>query len=389
MTARATQEQVDAAAARVEPTIPVLCPSLPSADRLLPYLRRIDATRVYTNWGPLALELEKRLCRRFSLPLGGVVSAGSGTSALTAAILTAAGRAADGRRLAIVPALTFVATAAAAESCGYALRIADVDPETWQLDPGRVAARADLDEVAIVIPVAPFGRPVPQSAWLEFRERTGIPVVIDGAATFEAASAQPERILGELPVAMSFHATKAFATGEGGCVASTANSVVEQIGQTLNFGFSGNRDSATPSLNGKLSEYHAAVGLAELEGWNAKREATARVLDLYRERFDSLGLGDSLICGPEVASFYVLFQASTQHEASNVAARLTEHGVSYRFWYGGGLQTHSHYADSSSDHLPVTEELAPRLIGLPFAFDLDERVLERIGAAIAHGLGRR
>src|SRR5207248_4906126 len=157
-------------------------------------------------WGPLGLELEERLCRCFSLPLGGVVSAGSGTSALTAAILNAAGQAASRRRFAIVPALTYVATAAAAESCGYTPRIADVDPGTWQLDPERVAGRSDLDEVAVVIPVAPFGRHVPQTAWLEFRKRTGIPVVIDGAATFEAAAGR-ERILGELPVAMSFHAT--------------------------------------------------------------------------------------------------------------------------------------------------------------------------------------
>ena len=41
-----------------------------------------------------------------------------------------------------------------------------------------------------MIPVAPFGRPVPQTAWLEFRKRTGIPVVIDGAATFETAAGQ-------------------------------------------------------------------------------------------------------------------------------------------------------------------------------------------------------
>src|SRR4051812_16521561 len=301
MNAESSDADYDPAGDEVEPTIPVLRPRLPSAERLLPYLRRIDETRLYTTWGPLALELEERLCRCFSLPAGGVVSASSGTSALTAAILAAAGRASGKRRVAIVPALTFVATAAAAESCGYTLRIADVDAEKWQLDPERVAARADLDEAAIVIPVAPFGRPVAQTAWLEFRERTGIPVVIDGAATFEAAAGQPERILGELPVAMSFHATKAFATGEGGCVASTETGVVEQIGQALNFGFSGSRDSATPSLNGKLSEYHAAVGLAELEGWNARQEATARVLELYRKSFDRLGLTDRLICGPEVA----------------------------------------------------------------------------------------
>ena len=97
---------------------------------------------------------------------------------------------------------------------------------------------------------------------------------------------------------MSFHATKAFATGEGGCVASTDTGVVEQVGQALNFGFAGSRDSATPSLNGKLSEYHAAVGLAELEQWDAKQEATARVLDLYRARFDGLGLADRLSVGP-------------------------------------------------------------------------------------------
>jgi dTDP-4-amino-4,6-dideoxygalactose transaminase len=387
MNARTTQAELDAAADQVEPTIPVLRPRLPAVERLLPYLRRIDATRVYANWGPLVLELEERLCRCFSLPLGGVVSAGSGTSALTAAILIAAGRASGQRRRAIVPALTFVATAAAAESCGYTLRIADVDPETWQLDPERVAARADLDEVAVVIPVAPFGRPVPQTAWLEFRERTGIPVVIDGAATFETAAGQPERILGELPVAMSFHATKAFATGEGGCVASTDTAVVEQIGQALNFGFSGSRDSATPSLNGKLSEYHAAVGLAELEGWGTKQEATTRVFDLYRESFCMLGLGDRLVCGPDVASIYVLFRAKTRSEANAIAESLTEDGVSYRLWYGGGLQAHTQYAGHSSDQVPVTKELAPRLIGLPFAVDLDERAVERIGTAVARALG--
>jgi dTDP-4-amino-4,6-dideoxygalactose transaminase len=389
MNVHSTEAEFRPAGNQVEPAIPVLRPRLPSAERLLPYLRRIDATRVYTSWGPLALELEERLCRLFSLPRGCVVSAGSGTAALTAAILAAAGRATGGRPLAIVPALTFVATAAAAESCGYTLRIADVDPETWQLDPERVASRTDLDDVAVVIPVAPFGRPVPQMPWLEFRERTGIPVVMDGAATFEAAAGQPDRILGELPVAMSFHATKAFATGEGGCVVSTETGVVEQIGQALNFGFSGSRDSATPSLNGKLSEYHAAVGLAELDERSENQEATARVLDFYRESFDRLGLADRLSCGPDVASIYVLFQARTQLEANDVAASLAQDGISHRLWYGGGLQTHTHFASCSSDPLPVTEDLAPRLLGLPFAVDLEARAVERIGAAVAHALERR
>lgn len=387
MSAHSTEAEFRAAGDEADQTIPVLRPRLPPAERLLPYLRRIDETRVYTNWGPLAEELENRLCRCFSLPRGGVVSAGSGTSALIAAILAAAGRATRERRSAIVPALTFVATAAAAESCGYALRIADVDPETWQLDPERLAARVELDDVGVVIPVAPFGRPVPQDAWLEFRERTDIPVVIDGAAMFESAT--EGKILGGLPVAMSFHATKAFATGEGGCVASSDTGLVERIGQALNFGFYGSRDSATPSLNGKLSEYHAAIGLAALDEWNVTREDIARVLDLYRESFDRLGLANHLVCAPAVASPYVLFQAATQREANAVAASLELDGISYRIWYGGGLQSHTHFAGCASDPLPVTEELAPRLLGLPFAVDLEAEVVERIGAAVALGLGGR
>jgi dTDP-4-amino-4,6-dideoxygalactose transaminase len=370
MNARSTQTELDPAADQVEPTIPVLRPCLPPAERLLPYLRRIDATRIYTSWGPLVLELEERLCRRFSLPPGGVVSASSGTSALTASILAAAGRAASERRFAIVPALTFVATAAAAESCGYTLRIADVDPETWQLDPERVVAQADLDEVAVVIPVAPYGRPVPQEPWLEFRERTGISIVIDGAATFETAASQPERILGELPVAMSFHATKAFATGEGGCVASTETGVVEQIGQALNFGFWGSRDSATPSLNGKLSEYHAAVGLAELDGWSMKRDQLEGVVALYVDAFASVGLSDQLVCAPTGGLSYILFRAGDIAESASVQRSLRARGIDFRLWYSRGVHEHTHFAGVARGRLDTAEDLAARLIGLPVAPDL-------------------
>ena len=63
--------------------------------------------------------------------------------------------------------------------------------------------------------------------------------------------------------AFSLHATKGLATGEGGMVACTNAARIERIGQALNFGFSGSRESRSPSTNGKMSEYHAAVGLAE------------------------------------------------------------------------------------------------------------------------------
>ena len=91
--------------------------------------------------------------------------------------------------------------------------------------------------------------------------------MIDGAASFAGLAERPDRFLGAIPVAISFHATKAFATGEGGAVATSDVDLAQRSAQALNFGVSSIRDCRMASTNGKMSEYHAAVGLAELDGW--------------------------------------------------------------------------------------------------------------------------
>src|SRR5688572_24971077 len=160
----------------------VLRPLLPDAGRLLSYLRRIDAVRTYTNWGPLASELEARLAAHFSSAIGCVTSASSGTGALVGSILATAGRASTRRPFAIVPAFTFVATPLAAEQCGYRPHLVDIDADSWRLQVDALYGHPLLPKVGLVVPVAPFGRAVPQAPWLDFRRRTGITVVIDGGA---------------------------------------------------------------------------------------------------------------------------------------------------------------------------------------------------------------
>jgi len=59
--------------------IPVLRPKLPAAENLLPYLQRIDQSRIYSNQGPLSCELQQRLARMLDLPPAGVVLTSSGT----------------------------------------------------------------------------------------------------------------------------------------------------------------------------------------------------------------------------------------------------------------------------------------------------------------------
>jgi dTDP-4-amino-4,6-dideoxygalactose transaminase len=362
-------------------------PRLPDADALLPYLRRIDSARVYSNWGPLVSELEARLASHFRLPRTALTIANTGTSALVAAILARAGRGSEGKPIAISPAYTFPATAAAIELCGYRPFLADIDPNTWALGPKRLAQLDEsiLQQTGVVVVVAPYGRSFDQESWLRFQKQRQIPVVIDGAASFEFAERSPEQIIGEIPVVMSFHATKSFATGEGGCVVSSDTNLVADCVRALNFGFSGSRESLSASTNGKMSEYHAAVGLAELDGWSRKKELFLDVATRYRQRFAHAKLEDNFTCGPDLGSNYAIFRCASAAQAQRVQACLESVGSEYRHWYGLGLHQHRYYAELPREPLAVTDGLAPCLLGLPMAMDLAEDQIEVIVAAVARG----
>jgi len=364
-------------------TIPVLRPELPSADRLLPYLRQIDSTRFYSNYGQLVRQLERRLAEHLKLAPGTVASAGSGTAALIGGILAGAGRARPERNLAILPAYTFVATAVAAEQCGYQSYLADIDPDTWILDARRLIDHPQRDRIGLVIPVAPFGRAVPQAPWNAFTKETGIPVVIDGAASFEGIGDHPAQHLGVTPVALSFHATKSFATAEGGALISTDMVLCERAGLALNFGFGGTRDSVVASINGKMSEYHAAIGLAELDGWAAKRAAFRKVAKMYQTLATAAGLRGRLVTAPDVAGCYVLFRCSTSDEARRIGDSLERSAVDYRLWYGLGVHQQTYFRGLPRDDLAATDHIAPLVLGLPVATDLREEAVKRVIAALA------
>jgi dTDP-4-amino-4,6-dideoxygalactose transaminase len=371
-----------------QPAIPAFHPSLPSAERILPFLRRIDSSRIYANWGPLCVELQSGLAARMSVPASGVVSAASGTAALTGAILATAGRATR-RPLALLPAFTFVATATAVEACGYQPYFLDVDPQTWMLDPSAVRHHPRLHEAGLVVPVAAFGRDVEQGAWQTFEQQTGVPIVVDGAASLESLERAPTPTLGPLPIALSFHATKSFATGEGGAVVTADLALATAVLKALNFGFYDRRECATASTNGKMSEYHAAVGLAELEGWDAKRRALHDVAACYRRTFGDAGLGDRLVVAPDVAGCYALYACRDAREGLRVRDALAAAAVGYRDWYGQGLHAQPHYQSLPHDDVPVTRHLATTLVGLPVAADLGSAALERIVTAIGSAVGGR
>ena len=342
----------------------------------MPYLRRIDETRIYSNHGPLALEFEERTALELSLPRASFVSAASGTAALTGAILASAGRASPKRPLAIIPAFTFVATACAVEQCGYVPYFMDIDAATWSLDAVALARDPMVERVGVVVSVAPFGRPPRQQPWIEFKKRTSVPVVIDGAASFDTARG-PD-FLGEIPVAMSFNATKAFATGEGGAVISNDVDLAIAARRALNFGFFKTRESRSASVNGKMSEYHAAVGLAEWDTWPEKRKSLEETVRRYRNAAGNEGVAESIVTMPDVGLSYVLFRAHDKAEADRIQSGLHAESIATRRWYGFGVHREPYYQNVEHGDLAVTEAIAARLLGIPMAPDLSDENVGRI-----------
>ncbi|MDQ0512167.1 DegT/DnrJ/EryC1/StrS family aminotransferase [Ancylobacter amanitiformis] len=361
--------------------IPLLRPLLPSAERLLPYLKRIDAGRIYTNHGPLVREFEQRLRCLIGHDLR-LATATSGTLALEAAIVSAAPLSPE-RPLALMPSFTFTATALAAERCGYKPYFLDIDPDTWMIDPAKLGMHPMIDKAGLVIPVAPLGRPVPAAAWAAFSQATGIPVVIDAAGSLSQIFDDPEQFVGSVPVIASLHATKGFSSGEGGLVLSRDESVIHGCVRALNFGFYGSRESLSAGTNGKMSEYHAAIGLAELDGWKEKRQRFLAVADIYQRVAADRGLADRFFCVPEVGISYAILEARSVDESLRIRQHLEAASIGSRLWYENGLHLHAHFARTPRDAMGASEKTAARLIGLPMAPDLVPDQIVRILATVA------
>lgn len=356
---------------------PVAKPLLPSAERVLPYLREIDGERRYANHGPLVRRLEARLSERFGAP-DAVTLLASGTAALT--MILESLEVPPGRAC-IIPAWTFAATAHAAVQAGLIPWFVDVDPRDGALAPE--AARALVAHapvpVGAVIAVAPFGLPADLEGWVAFRDRTGIPVVLDAAAGFDAVRASA------IPTAVSLHATKVLGIGEGGLALWDDAAGVTAIRRRANFGFAGSREATSGGTNAKLSEYAAAVGLAALDGWPAARADFQRVAREYRAAFAAV---PEVAFQPGYGRMWIAATTIVRLPSNRLAAvedALAEGGFGSRRWWGDGLTSHRAFAAYPAMPLPVTSQLASTTLGLPCWRDLPTSEIERIAALVTHG----
>lgn len=357
-------------------------PQLPRAEQLVPYLERIDQARYYSNHGTLLREFEQRLAQHFGVDTGNVAVVANGTVALSAALLAAG--AAPGTKC-LVPSWTFVASASAIWAANMRPHFIDVSSDTWMLDPDAVKSRDDLHEVGAVMVVSPFGAPVDTQAWDAFQEETGIPVIIDGAAAFDTVASISAARPGKSPIMVSLHATKVFGVGEGGVLVSTDTQLMRRFHQICNFGVWGEGGGQILGYNGKLSEYHCAVGLAFFDMWDERRKALEELTARYSTALRSMpetdlvpGYGDGWI------SCYCNVQV--HGDLAAIIRALESAGIETRRWWRTGVHRQTAYEGFTRDELPVTERLASGVFGLPFYHDMTASDVNRVLAALAAAL---
>ncbi|UGB44993.1 DegT/DnrJ/EryC1/StrS family aminotransferase [Frateuria edaphi] len=362
--------------------IRLLVPTMPKADRIHPYLEEIDRNRHYTNFGPLNDRFEQRVLAEVGSDHGAsyyATTVANCTVGLELA-LQAAGLAPGSRVL--LPTLTFVATATAIERVGMVPVFADVDAHTWALMPD--TAREHAGMVDAFMPVSTFGYGHNASDWDALASDTGKPVIVDAAGAF--GNQKPGRMT---DVVYSFHATKSLGAGEGGMVISSNKARIDHIRRLSNFGIDTSRSLLAESgTNGKMSEYHAAVGLATFELWEdikaQRRQLDKKFASALSARCPSLRMQKKAIDGiyPILATLL-----PRDAKASAVAQDLSEAGIETRRWYCPPLHLHPPMVDRpTTGSLPVAKDIGERILGIPFHLELSDSDVDYIVETLASSL---
>ncbi|HEY4095234.1 MAG TPA: aminotransferase class I/II-fold pyridoxal phosphate-dependent enzyme [Baekduia sp.] len=391
MTAISEAQAERAAAARATVAVPYQRPWLPPADAVLAYYRRAEDVRHYSNGGPCARLLEERISKR----LGGAacLSFANCTQAISTALTAVAGRPGpEDARLVATPAYTFTATACAIVAAGFEPLFVDVEPAGWQLDPA--ALEAALAErpgaVAAVLACSTYGTPGTAeqlAAWTASAARHGVPLLVDSAAAFGAAddAGVPTGARGATEL-FSFHATKPFAIGEGGLLA-TPDAELERAARSLqNFGLDPvTRLSTAIGVNAKLSELAAATGLAMLDAYDEQLGARRERVAALRSGLDGAPLEWQRGAGASTWQVVPVVAADVVTRDA-IMARAEAAGVQVRSPFDPPLHGHPAFAGAARGPLPVSEDLARRTVALPMANDLTADEIAQVVAVVERAL---
>jgi dTDP-3-amino-3,4,6-trideoxy-alpha-D-glucose transaminase len=360
-------------------TVPLMDPHS-QYDAVRPQIARaiadvIDSGRFIL--GPRVADVERVFAEQVGAAHG--IGVANGTDALLIALRALGIQPGDE---VICPSFTFYATAESIAAVGAVPVFADIEEETYCLDPAAVEA-ALTPRTRAVMPVHLFGHPAPIGPLRAICVKHDLALLEDAAQAY-GASLDGVRCgaLGDAAT-FSFFPTKNLPCfGDGGLI-TTSSADVDRASRVLRFHGSEDKKTFTEvGYNSRLDELQAAILLElrpHVDGWNDDRIAVAA-------RYEELGLGEHVVLpavAPGARHVYHLYIVRSQ-DRDRLASGLGEAGVGNAVYYSTPLHRqpvfeHLGYPEGS---LPVTERCARECMALPMSPTLGEAAQGEVVQAV-------
>ncbi len=347
--------------------ITVTKPYLPERAKLDKYIDRIYDTCRLTNDGPLVRELTRRL--EEYLGVKHLLLVANGTLALQIAY-----RALGITGTALTTPFSFVATSSTLIWEGITPKYVDIDPETFNMDPGLVE-RSITDDTTAIIPVHVFGNPCEVERIDEIAKKNDLKVIYDAAHTF-GVRYKGESILNHGDAAtLSFHATKTYHTIEGGAIAFKEKEALDRARLLINFGITGPDKIEGLGINAKMNEFQAAMGLAVLDSIDHIVEKRSQVWRYYHERLkDSFQLQK---WNPHATNNYGYFPVLFKDEEALLRCqkRLNERDIYPRRYFYPSLDSVEYIR---GERMEVSRDIAGKVLCLPVYAEITKPTMNQV-----------
>lgn len=232
-------------------------PSLPPLEEFVDYLKEIWRSGILTHNGPIVQAFEKQLCN--TIGIKNFITVTNGTIAIQMAI-----KALGLKGEIITTSFSWVATISAIKWEGCTPVFCDIDPETLNIDPDKIEALI-TDKTVAIMPVHVFGNPCKVEQIEAIAKKYNLKVIYDAAHAL-GTTVNGKSVLewGDVS-ATSLHGTKLLNTAEGGGCITTNQQLHEKLKRIRFFGHNNAKDIVEDGFNGKMTEVHAALGLANLK----------------------------------------------------------------------------------------------------------------------------
>lgn len=363
---------------------PLFVRPIPAGQRFFPewsqyeaMFRDIFERQYYTNHGPLAQELERRLADRLSVRHAMCV-----TNEFIG--LALAGQALGVRGNVVVPAHSFIATPQSLDWTEGRPLFCDVDPKTGLMTAELVAPLLSQQVVSAILAVNPWGDACDVRELQALAEQHGIPLYLDSAHGFGCAIAgQPVGSFGAIEV-ISFHSDNILGACEGGVVCTQNDELAARVrNMRSNYGM-GPPKPVVKTGNGRMSEAQAAVALFNLDRYPQHRQRNKRVFEVVRNGLTEIpGLSVREQNGVSESNYQNLICLVDEERFGLRRDDLCRILHAENILAGRGFHPTAHHAyaashASSVGAMPQAEHYADRTIELPMNHALTERNAARL-----------